>query len=285
MQPLSRRIWKLVWLGILVLALTILTGGVWTVLLITNLATSPNIPWAVIVMGLLLWLIWQYLIGKGWPSKTSEERRRSLRARPLSPLVFTWACVAGLLSIAALTGFWIVLSQLVKIPGNPLPNFSKYPLVSVALVLIMASLVGAVTEEAGFRGYFQGALERETSGLTAIVIAALVMAPGHGLTQGFVWPTLMFYFFTDSMFGVMAYLTQSILPGILIHTIGLLTFFTLVWPNDAARRLVSAGGADIWFWAHIAQVLLFTTLAVLTFRHLAKLTKNLRISKQQGNTI
>jgi hypothetical protein len=85
-----------------------------------------------------------------------------------------------------------------------------------------------------------------------------------------VWPTLLFYFFVDVMFGVTAYLTKSILPGIAVHTIGLLTFFTLVWPHDAARRLVSEGGADTWFWLHVVQVLIFTPLAILAFRRLAQ---------------
>jgi hypothetical protein len=78
------------------------------------------------------------------------------------------------------------------------------------------------------------------------VIASLLLAPRHALTQGFVWPTLVFYLFADVMLGVLAYLTQSILPGIVVHAIGLLTFFTLVWPNDATRRLAVSGGSDAW---------------------------------------
>jgi len=273
MNSLSSRISKVVRFGILALILTILAGGVWSALLITNLVTSPAIPWAIIVMALLLWLMWQYLDGKGRPQSTSETRHSYLRAKLVSPRVFAWALLAGAFSIVALIGLWIVLFQLVKAPGNGLPNFSRYPLLSVALVLVMASLVGAVTEEAGFRGYFQGVLEREFGGPTAIVIASFVMVPGHGLTQGFVWTTILFYFFVDIIFGMMAYLTKSILPGIVVHAIGLLTFFTLVWPYDATRRLVSDGGADAWFWVHTAQAIIFTVLAVWAFRQLAKVTE------------
>ena len=279
MNSLSNRISAVVRFGILALVLTVLAGGIWTTLLITNLVTSPTIPWAIIVMALLLWLMWQYLDGKGWPQSTSEARHRHLRAKPVSPRVFAWALLAGVLSIVALIGFWIVLFQLVKAPGNGLPDFSRYPSLSVALVLVMASLVGAVSEEAGFRGYFQGVLEREFSGPAAIVIASFVMAPGHGLTQGFVWTTLLFYFFVDVIFGMMAYLTKSILPGIVVHAIGLLIFFTLVWPYDVTRHLVSEGGADAWFWAHTAQAIIFTVLAILAFRQLAKITEHDHVSR------
>jgi hypothetical protein len=70
-------------------------------------------------------------------------------------------------------------------------------------------------------------------------------------------------------FGVTAYLTNSILPGIAVHILGDLTFFTLVWPYDAGRRLVEEGGADAWFWIHAAQAVLFTVLAIFAFRGLA----------------
>ncbi len=279
MNSLSHRISAVVRFGILALVITILAGGIWTALLITNLVTSPTIPWAIIVMALLLWLMWQYLDGKGRPPSTSEARHRYLRARPVSLQVFAWALMAGGLSIVALIGFWIVLFQLVKAPGNTLPDFSHYPPASVALVLFMSSLVGGVTEESGFRGYFQSVLEREFNGAAAIVIAAFVMAPAHGATQGFVWTTLLFYFCVDVIFGMMAYLTKSILPGIVVHIIGLLTFFMLVWPYDATRRLVSAGGADAWFWAHTAQAIIFTVLAVIAFRQLAKVTEHDRVGR------
>jgi membrane protease YdiL (CAAX protease family) len=187
--------------------------------------------------------------------------------------------VAGTLSIVALTGFWIVLFQLVKIPGNPLPDFSQYPWTTVALVIGMASLVASVTEEAGFRGYFQVVLEQRVGGPAAIVISALVMAPGHGSTQGFLWPTLLFYFLVDTMFGVMAYLTNSILPGIVIHGMGLLIFFSVVWPQDTSRRLVAEGGADAWFWTHTAQAIIFAALAILAFRHLARVTERVRAGR------
>ncbi len=271
-RSISSRIIKLVSFGILALFISLLPSSIWSALLVANLRTTPAIPWAVIIMAVILWRTWKYLGGEGWPRNTSEARHSYLRANPVSGQVFAWAVLAGLLSIMALVGFWIVLFQLVKAPGNALPDFSAYPLLTVVLVLLMAPLVGALAEEAGFRGYFLVALQRELGGPAAIVIAALVISPGHALTQGFVWTTMLFYFFVDVMFGVLAYLTNSILPGIVVHSIGLLTFFTLVWPYDKARQLVWEGGADPWFWVHAAQMIIFTALAILAFRHLAKVT-------------
>jgi membrane protease YdiL (CAAX protease family) len=276
MRSLLSRIPRLVWLGPLALFLTLLPGVVWTGLLVANLSTSPTIPWAVVVMAPILWLMWQYAGGKWWPQSTSQARRRCLRARPVAGPVFAWAVAAGVLSIAALTGFWIVLFQLAKMQGNPVPDFSQYPAFTVALVVGMAALVGAVSEEAGIRGYFQGLLEQRVGGPLAILIAALVIAPGHGLTQGFAWPTVLFYLCGDAMFGITAYLTQSILPGIVVHFIGLVTFFTLIWLNDATRRLVGEAGTEPWFWIHVAQALVFTVLTILAFVRLARVTDHVK---------
>jgi len=254
----------------------VVAGGVWTVLLISNVATSPAIPWAVVVMALLLWLMWQYLGGTWGPRSTSQARRRYRRAKPVAGPVFAWALTAGVLSIVALVGYWSVLFQLVKLPARVLPNFSGYPLLTVTLVLVMAALVSSLAEEVGFRGYFQGILEHKVSGPIAIVIAALLIAPAHGLTQGFVWPILLWYFFVDVMFGAMAYFTQSILPGIVVHSLGLLIFFTLVWPYDTQRQLVWKTGVNTGFWLTVTQAIVFSILAIQAFSQLARVTKHVR---------
>jgi membrane protease YdiL (CAAX protease family) len=257
------------WTGALAFLLTVITGGIWTGLLIANLASTPAIPWAAAVMALVLWSVWAYLGGRGRPATTSAARRRYLRANPVSVPAFAWALLAGSLSIVSLAGFWIVLFRLVRIPGNAVPDFSTYPVITVVSILTMASLVSSVAEEAGFRGYFQGVLEAHVSGPAAVLIAAVLIAPAHALTQGFLWPTVLFYFLVDTMLGTSAYLTKSILPGIVVHSIGLLTFFSLIWPRDKQRRLIGASGADTWFWIHVAQAIVFAALAIMAFIHLA----------------
>jgi len=259
---------KMVGFGLLAFAITTLAGGVWSVLLVTNLRSSPAVPWSVPTMALLLWLMWSYLGGSGWPRSTSEARRRYLRANRVDCRTYLWSWAAGVLSVVALAGYWIVLFQLVKMPPNALSDMSSYPRITVALMILMGSSVSPLMEEAGFRGYFQVVLEREFRGPVAVVISSVVFALAHGPTQGFLWPKLLFYFFVGVAFGATAYLTNSTLPAIPVHVVGLLTFFTLVWPHDAARRLVWDSGTDSWFWMHIAQAILFTVLAVWAFQRL-----------------
>jgi len=262
------------WTGGLAWLVTVAAGGVWTLLLVANLATTPSLPWATAIMAPVLWSIWSYLGGKGPTARTSEARRRYLRANPLSVPVFTWALLAGTLSVVSLAGLWIVLFRLVS--GNAVPDFSRYPILTVVAILAMASLVSSVVEEAGFRGYFQGVLEGHLGGAAAVLLTDVLIAPAHSLTQGFVWPTVLFYFLVDTMLGTSAYLTKSILPGVTVHTIGLLIFFGLVWPGDRQRESVWHSGADLWFWIHVTQSVVFAVLGAMAFVRLARLGESRR---------
>lgn len=271
-RSFSTRTLNVVGFGLLAFAITVLAGGIWSALLVTNLRSSPAVPWSVPAMALLLWQAWRYLGGSGWPRSTSEARRRYLRANRKSGQTYLWALVAGVLSVVALAGIWIVLFRLVKMPPNALSDVSSYPRITVALMIFMGSLVSPLMEEAGFRGYFQVALEREVRAPLAVVISSVVFALAHGPTQGFLWPKLLFYFLVGMAFGATAYLTNSTLPAIPVHFVGLLVFFTLIWPRDAARRLVLQSGTDNWFWIHAAQAIVFAALAVWAFRRLAKVS-------------
>jgi membrane protease YdiL (CAAX protease family) len=180
-----------------------------------------------------------------------------------------WTLVAGTFSIAALAGYWIVFFGLVRMEPNALPDISRYSLVTLVPIGIVASLVSPITEEAAFRGYCQGILERHFSGTTAIVITSVLFALAH-LTQGFYWPKLLVYFMTGVALGIPAYVSNSTIPSLPVHILADMTFFALVWPGDAGRKLVWEVGADKWFYIHIAQAVLFTLLAAWAFAMLAR---------------
>ena len=187
--------------------------------------------------------------------------------------MYAWAQAAGGLSLVALAGYWIVLSQLVKMPGNALPDFSNDPLRTVVLMTGMASLAAPLTEEPAFRGYCQVILERQFPAPTRRHHLIDFVFVG-GSTQGFLWPKLLVYFLVGVMFGTTAHLANSIVPNIPVHFFGLLIFFTLVWPRDASRGLVAENGADAWFWIHLVQAVVFTVLAILAYVRLAKTARD-----------
>jgi membrane protease YdiL (CAAX protease family) len=280
LPSLATRIRSLVWSAILAFLILVVGQDVWGALLLTNLRTSPAIPWAVAVMAVILWLMWQYLNGKGWPQSTSQTRHRYFRANRVSGRAWAWGMLAGVLSIAALAGYWIVLFQLVRMPGNVLPDFSRCPMWTVVLILVMASLVSPFTEESAFRGYCQVILESNFRGPVAILISSVLFTLAH-VTHGILWPKLFVYFLAGLVFGVTAYLTASILPGMAVHIIGDLTFFALVWPYDTRRKLIWETGANGWFWLHMVQAIIFTALAIVAFTGLARVSEGVRKQESQ----
>src|SRR5204862_301354 len=194
--------------------------------------------------------------------RTSETRRGHLRANSVSLPVFAWAVLAGSFAVVALTGVWILLAQIIKMPGNVLPPMGNLPWPIVVLAIGTGVLISPICEQVGIWGYGQTMLRREFSASAAIVLSALIFAVApHPPFHVPLLPKIAFFFLAGLTFGVLAELTSSILPGLALHILGLLCFFTLIWPNDPARRLVKNGGPDIWFYVHVAQVVVFALLA------------------------
>lgn len=270
----SERMRAVLWVALVTAVITIVGAGIWSALITTNLRVTPAIPWAVPVMAIVLWIIWQYLGGRWWPRRTSDARRSYLRANRVSLPILGWALAASILSLVALAGLWIVLVELAGTGGNPtIPDYSRYPHLTVVLGLLMGALVSPLTEEAAFRGYAQVRLGRVFPAGATVVIASVLFAFWHGPTQGFVWSKLLFYFVVGLAFGATAQLTNSSLPAIPAHILGDLTFFFFIWPYDAARPSVWRAGPDLWFWIALLEALVFAVLAILSFRRLARFSE------------
>jgi membrane protease YdiL (CAAX protease family) len=271
MHTLFSRVRTILWAGLLAVLVAGSASVVWGALLVTNLLTSPTIPWSVAVMAVVLLVMWRYLGGRWWPRSSSQWRRRHLRATLVQRKAFGWAWLAGAFALAALVGLWIVLVELTGVGGNPtIPGASVASPLTLALGLVMGALVSSITEEMAFRGYAQVTLEREFWGGAAVALSSLFFALWHGPTQGFEWSKLLFYFLVGVAFGTTAYLTKSILPALPVHLAGDLIFFFLIWPNDAARRFVWRDGTDVWFWLYVAMAVLFSALAIVALRRLAQ---------------
>jgi membrane protease YdiL (CAAX protease family) len=283
-HSLSSRILAIIWSLCLSSLISVFAAGVWTAMISINLNSTPAVPWAIPGMAIVLWLLWKYLGGKGWPSRTSAARHLYLRSNPVSGRVWVWALLASMLSLVALAGLWIVLVELAGTGGNPtIPDYSRFPHLLVILGLLMGSLVSPISEEAAFRGYAQIKLERVFPAGAAILLSSLMFMFWHGPTQGFVWSKLLFYFLVGVAFGTTAYLTNSSLPAIPTHILGDITFFFFIWPHDSARPLVLQTGPDSLFWLRLAQAVVFTILAFFAFRRLANITKGTRSNAQNNS--
>ena|ERR1700676_188796 len=100
-RSIATRALVLIAFGLLAFAITTLAGGIWSALLVTNLQSTPALPWSAPAMALLLWLAWSYLGGGGWPRGTSETRRGNPRPQVRQPVTI---CIRRLLDRSLPTG-------------------------------------------------------------------------------------------------------------------------------------------------------------------------------------
>ena len=275
---LRKRIVTFLWAGAVAFLIVLVGQALWGVLVTANLKATPRLPWAVAVMAVVLFLMWKYLGGRWWPSRTSQARRRCLRANPVARNVLLWSFAAGSTGVIALAGCWICLSQLAQFPPNQLPDTSKYPTFTVLAMLIMASIAAPVAEEAAFRGYCWTILERQFRPVSVFMLSSLLFALAH-FTQGLALAKLLVYFLGGLLFAGVAYAANSIWASIPVHAFADLVAFTLLWPRDSTRQTVFAGGPNAWFWIHSTQALIFTVIAVLL------LQKTRRVARSENSML
>jgi membrane protease YdiL (CAAX protease family) len=269
---LRKRIVAFLWSGAVAFVIVLVGQGVWGILVTANLKATPSLPWAVPVMAIVLFVMWKYLGGKWWPSKTSETRRRCLRANPVARNVLLLSLAAGSAGVVALAGYWICLSQLAKFPPNQLPDTSKYPTLTVLPMLIMACIAAPIAEEAAFRGYCWTTLERQFRPTSVVVLSSLLFALAH-FTQGRALAKLLVYFLAGILFAGVAYAANSVWASVPVHALADLVAFTLLWPRDPTRQAVFRGGPNVWFWIHAAQALIFTVITVLLLQNTRRVAR------------
>lgn len=258
--------------ALVALAITFVPQGIWSVLIGVNLNRTPHVPWAVVLAAVAIGLVARYSLARP-QTDALENRSRPPRANAISRPVLMWSWVAGACALTALVGYWISFASLVRMPGSVLPDLSGYPWWTAWLAVATGAALSPLCEQIGLWGYWQVALEERFSVRTAVFVTALTFAVlPHPPAHAVLWPKWFFFFLTGLTFSTMAAVTGSILPGLSVHAVSLLTFFVLVWPYDAGRPLVSETGADGWLWIHIAQAAIFSFLACWAFRRLSQVS-------------
>ncbi|MCI0715040.1 MAG: CPBP family intramembrane metalloprotease [Chlorobi bacterium] len=269
---------------IIIVGLIIVFAGVmpWSYLIDINLKFHPDIPWAVFAGTTYLLLFILYLYGKGWPRSTSEKRRQYIRINKIKRNVWLWAMLGGAFYIIFLTGLNISGWLLFKIPTENIAEFgsySQYPSLIIFISLIFGAINTGVIEEMGFRGYMQVPLEKHFRPFISIIIVALFFSILHLPPL----PVLPIFVLASTGWGFLAYYTNSILPGIVFHSLldGLLWIF--FWKNYSAvekifQSSILQGDFVTEFIVTLATTVSFGILTVLTFLKLSKIKKENEIS-------
>ena len=256
----------------------------WAALASANSRYWTAVPWAVPPTALYLWLFWRYVQGAGWPRSTSEARRTSCRANRLSEDVWGAALLAGGLGLFALVLFLGVMNRLVRLPAQPTDDLAHVPLVTLVPLLLMSAAVAGIAEESSFRGYMQGPIERRHGPVIAILVTGSLFGFVHFTHPEVTLILMPYYLAAAAIYGALAYLTNSILPGVVLHAggnvfsaIGLFAGGRAEWQATSnPAPLIWETGADASFWIGSAAALIVGAAAVWAYAALAGVAREPR---------
>jgi len=251
----------------------------WAWLVSLNIKYLPSVPWSVPIIAVYLWLYWQYFIkGKGWPAFTAQSRKKMARANGLGSDVWGASILSGFLGWGSLLAFSTVLSRLIKLPQQDSSGVEHVPLLSLFIILLGSSAVAGIAEETGFRGYMQKPIEERHGPVVAIIITGIMFGLAHFSHAETTLSLMPFYFFVALIYGMLAYITKSILPGILLHAAGdvfagfnLFTQGQSEWAPAAPRSLVWENGIDRSFLFSLLIFFIIGSITVWSYIMLKKL--------------
>ena len=252
----------------------------WALLVALNAKYWSSFPWAIFPAVLYLWLYWQFVSGKGWPRATAAKRQENLRARELPGEVWGAAILAGILGLVSIISFQNILNRMVRLPQQSIAKLSHMPVLTLFILIVMSAFVAGIVEESAFRGYMQRPIERKHGPVFAIILTGFIFGLMH-FTHPEVSMILMpFYMAVAAVYGTLAYLTKSILPGVALHTGGnILAGIALLggqseWQaSSIPKPLIWQAGTDASFWISCVVFLLLLTATVRAYISVARLVR------------
>ena len=237
---------------------------------ITVLGILIPMPWAFLVVLLLLILYIQYFRGKGNPISTRVFRSTHFRSIDLPRTLWLKGMFLALLFIVIEQSGLIVTFRLIEFPAERFTEeygfLESVPRWSSWLYVVSIALVAGICEEVGFRGYMQLPLEKKYGPVVAIAIVSLLFLLVH-LHQAWSGPILMHIFVLSALFGVIAYVTNSLIPGIIAHVVMDVFNFAFWWSPigwQFDKQPIGTTGMDNHFilWISVLVVTLFTFIVV-----------------------
>jgi len=229
-------------------------------------------PWSIGAMAIVLWVYLRYVSGSWWPKATTESRRVRFRATKLPMRVWKWSLIAALLAAVLLESSLVVTFRIIEFRAEAWAlayDFADAPIWQVWGFILMAALVAGITEEVGFRGYMQVPLEGRYGPAVGITIVSIMFVVLH-LNQAWAGGggILIMLFGISAVWGVLARVSGSLIPGMISHTVADIVNFSYWWTDVAGafdKRPISETGIDshfiLWIAVFVASLALFALAA------------------------
>ena len=130
--------------------------------------------------------------------------------------------IAGYTAIASSFALQWVVGRLAPLCYGIPDVLQQFPFVTLLAILLMLSAVTGIVEEAAFRGYMQGPIEKRHGVAAAILVVSVVFGLAHltDFRPGMTVARMFFIVAASVLYGILVHLTGSVLPGVVLHVTG-----------------------------------------------------------------
>jgi membrane protease YdiL (CAAX protease family) len=253
----------------------------WSLLASLNLRYGRDVPWAIIPTAIYLKFYWRFASGTLGPRAATGKLYKL--GRTGLPRKDAWgeALMAGVLGLFAILLFQGLSARLMHMPQQSTAEFDGIPSLTIIGLVIASAVVAGTVEEISYRGFMQGPIERRHGPFVAIGITGIVFGLSHYTHKEMTLALMPFYMLVAINYGVIAWLTDSVRPGILLHAGGnivnallLLSAGRSEWRVTREEKpLVWETGGDVSFWGLLIGFIATTMVSVLAFRVLASVSR------------
>jgi membrane protease YdiL (CAAX protease family) len=241
MQP-PVKLWAIL-AGLLV---AILAANVWPPLLV-NLGALPG---AIIEITFLAGFIW-WARGGGPPKAMQAARVKAFRRVGLSPREMLWVVLAALSFAVTVHASIVLLFRFIPYPtvafrqGYDLSFIPSQEMRWLAVVISAAS--AAICEETGFRGFLQQPIESRYTVPVAVFTSSLLFTAAHLTKSWALLGMVPIVFGAGTLLGLIAWASQSLIPGMIGHfvmDVGLFAYWWTGIAGDFRQHPMSETGVD-----------------------------------------
>jgi membrane protease YdiL (CAAX protease family) len=226
------------------------------------LAVIPA-PWSVLVMIPVLLVYWRLFTRKYVP-RVGPWGAGRVRAPQL---------VAALLFVLIVQASFVVTFCLIPFPAERFTadykELERMPVWTAWSLIVMGSIVAAICEETGFRGYMQMALQKRYGPKGAIVSTSIFFTLIH-LSHSWALPILPHIFGASVLLGLLAWRSGSLIPGIIGHAILDIFDYSCWWTTITGkidRKTIVETGVNAHF---VIWALLLVAASIAFFRVIRK---------------
>ena len=249
-------------------------ANVWPILLI-----KLGMPLAAVAEAAFLAVYVWWARGNGWPRATAAARSLAFRIGPLSRAQWMWGLVAALSIAASVHASLVVLFRIVPFPVAEFHRDYAFPIASLALkwvAIVVSAASAGICEETGFRGYMQKPIEGRHGAFVAILISSFFFGLLHLQRSWDIGGMIPLVFAAGALYGLLAWASNSLIPGMIGHTVMDIGLFSYWWTGVAgtfSARTIAETGVDQPFVIAcvVLGLLLLTALtAIVRLRGLRK---------------